>query len=150
MHKLLEGTVTTAADTELERLRDLTVHLTNQLHDCRAEFQVMKLERDAMVRAVSGLRNLLAPLWGEVQNVPVDVTVVGVPAATSSRLESVKKAMPGKPAELITLLQEHGPMSVTQIITLAHWGKNSVYQTVSKLMKAGYLVNNGGKYTLTQ
>jgi hypothetical protein len=147
MSNLLTGHVVTG--DEISRLLDLNNHLSNQLNECKAAFARMKMERDAMFQACTGLRKILAPLWGELENVPVGVDVVGVPAS-NSRLESVKKRMPGKPAELIDLLQEHGPLSVTNIITIARWGKNSVYQTVSKLMQAGIVVNNGGKYTLKE
>lgn len=137
-------------EKELERIKGISQRISNDLHDCRDAFNKVKLERDALLQATAGLRKLLAPLWGELQNVPVDVTLTGIPAQPNTRIEAVKRSMPGKPAELIDLLLVHGPMSVTQIITIARWGKNSVYQTVSKLMKAGIVANNGGKYTLKE
>lgn len=149
--RLLVGEVVDPLADDLDRLQRLTADQQNQIVDLRDALAQVKLERDTLKQATDGLRRLLAPLWGELQHIPQSATVVGTTVSGSDpRLESAKKRMPGKPAELIDLLLEHGPMTVTNIIAIARWGKNSVYQTVSKLMKAGIVVNNGGRYTLKE
>ena len=138
------------ATDELERLRGMVKDLTNRMHDCRAEVSKLKLERDAMVQAGGGLRKLLAPLWGELQDVPVGVNVVGVAGGSNPRIESAKRRMPGRPAEFIDLLLEHGPMNVTNFVTLARCSKQTAYNILSKLGQAGVVQNQGGSYSLKE
>ena len=61
-----------------------------------------------------------------------------------------KRRMPGKPSEFIDLLLEHGPMNVTNFVTLARCSKQTAYNTLSKLSQAGIIQNNGGKYSLKE
>jgi hypothetical protein len=150
MSSPLQLTGKIVADDDLNRLRDQNLHLANQLADCRAEFARMKMERDAMFQAVGGLRKILAPLWGELENVPAGIDVVSTPATPNLRIESAKRRMPGKPAEFIDLLLEHGPMNVTNFVTLARCSKQTAYNTLSKLSQAGIIQNNGGRYSLKE
>jgi hypothetical protein len=58
-HLQLAGNV---AVDELDRLRRVNAQLDEALRQTRNEFSQMRMERDAMMQAVSGLRRLLAPL----------------------------------------------------------------------------------------
>jgi hypothetical protein len=138
------------SDEDLNRLLDMNNRLASQLADCRAQLAQMKLERDAMVQAVGGLRKLLAPLWGELQEIPAGVSVEGFLPSQKQRWESAKRRMPGKPSEFIDLLLEHGPMNVTNFVTLARCSKQTAYNTLSKLTQAGIIQNSGGKYSLKE
>lgn len=62
--------------------------------------------------------------------------------------ESWKQKLPGKPAEIIQALLEHGEMNVAQIRVAAHCGQQTVYDVTSKLYKLGLINKNGGKYSL--
>jgi hypothetical protein len=138
-------------EVELERIKRISENLSNELRQCRDQFARMKMERDALMQATDGLRKLFAPLWGELQNVPVGVDVVGVPASNSNaRIESAKRRMPGRPAEFIDLLLEHGPMNVTNFVTLAKCSKQTVYNVLSKLGQAGIVESSGGRYSLKE
>lgn len=149
-NKLLPGEVIDPLADELDRLRNDLDQCRNAFTEMRQERDQYKSERDAMIQAVSGLRRLLAPIWGEVQGMSAMEMFEPAPQRSNSRFDAAKKRMPGKAAELIDLLLEHGPLTVTNIKALAKWGNSSVYDTCSKLMRAGIVVNNGGKYTLKE
>lgn len=133
---------------ELDRLRRVNAQLDEALRQTRNEFAQMKMERDAMMQAVSGLRRLLAPLWGELRDMPAGDAPVG---ASASRWEAAKRRMTGKPAMFIDLLLEHGPMTITNFVTLGRCSKKTAYNTVSKLSQAGIVQNTGGgRYSLKE
>jgi hypothetical protein len=88
---------------ELDRLRRVNAQLDEALRQTRNEFAQMRMERDAMMQAVSGLRRLLAPLWGELQDLPAATADAPV-RESASRWEAAKRRMPGKPAMFIDLI----------------------------------------------
>lgn len=145
-HLQLAGNV---AVDELDRLRRVNAQLDEALRQTRNEFSQMRMERDAMMQAVSGLRRLLAPLWGELQDLPAATADAPV-RESASRWEAAKRRMPGKPAMFIDLLIEHGPMTITNFVTLGRCSKKTAYNTVSKLSQAGIVQNISGRYSLKE
>lgn len=147
-HLQLAGNV---AVDELDRLRRVNAQLDEALRQTRNEFSQMKMERDAMMQAVTGLRRLLAPLWGELQDVPAgDAPVPQGTGASTSRWEAAKRRLGGKSAMFIDLMIEHGPMTITNFVTLGRCSKKTAYNTVSTLSQAGVVQNIGGRYSLKE
>jgi hypothetical protein len=136
-HLQLAGNV---AVDELDRLRRVNAQLDEALRQTRNEFSQMRMERDAMMQAVSGLRRLLAPLWGELQDLPAATADAPV-RESASRWEAAKRRLGGKSAMFIDLMIEHGPMTITNFVTLGR---------CSKLSQAGIVQNISGRYSLKE
>lgn len=150
----LQGEIQThnAAEAEIERLRGLSMSLQNQLHDCRAQFAQMKLERDAMVQAVSGLRKLLAPLWGEVQGMS-ELEMFNespAPKGDSHIWDEWKQKLGKACGNIIDALQKHGALDANQINIITKCGRGNVSTYMSRLNKANLIDKNGDKYSLKE
>ena len=144
---------------EVDRLKLEIRQLKRALSDAQVEAE--RAREDAN-RALSALRRQLSPLYRALQAVFGELEAAGIedapgvapgqPAPAVSRAsaiwESWKQKMPGRPAEFITILLEHGEMNVDQLKIAAKCGTNSVYDTIAKLNKAGLINKNGGKYSL--
>lgn len=148
----LEGEVDTR-DEELVDARNKIVDLQHQLEGARME---LAHARELSKHAVGKLRHVLNPLYealkiiyGEMDMIsPVGSTGIDAGSSSNPRLEAAKRSLPGNPAKFIGLLETHGTMNVTQFVTLAKCGKQTVYNTMSVLLRAGIVQNDGGRYSL--
>lgn len=147
---LLEGEVVDdGRDQEVESLKEQIRDLESQLADALAA--TAREKRNAAL-AMGNLRRQLSPLYQALRSVFGELDAAGVgdetAPSTDARWESVKKRMPGRPAEFIDLLLVHQPMNVTQFVTLAKCSKQTAYNILSKLGQAGVVTNAGGRYSL--
>lgn len=119
-------------------------------------------------RALAALRRQLTPLYQALQSVFGELDAVGVempttaaapdgvePAAPANARvaavwESWKAKLPGKPAEFISILLDHGEMSHAQLKIAGRCGSDTVYRTITKLNGAGLINKNGGRFSLKQ
>lgn len=139
--------------SELDRLSEINATLSEHLQHCRETFATVQAERDALLEAMKDVRNMLAPFYKTLRILFNDfdsaIAVTGF-AQPSVKIESAKRRMPGKPSEFIDLLLEHGPMNLTNFVTLAKCSKQTAYNTLSKLSQAGIVQSSGGKYFLKE
>jgi hypothetical protein len=150
----LEGEVDNSEEV-IESLRRENRRLDEALRVARLDLAQAKADNKSILAGVQELRRVLNPLhrglmqiYGELDEMP------GVDEAASSsrnpKWEDWKRRMPGRPAEVIELLQVNGEMSVQNIMTALRAGKNSVYQIMSKLGQAGVTKCTGGRYSLKE
>jgi hypothetical protein len=150
----LEGRV---QSDEVTRLKREIVGLEQELRDARAEAQTAKQAAADSVAAVDAMRKQLEPeytalrmLFGQIDR--VDVPGNGGAAAarggTGARIESLKARFPGKAAEIIQLLAEHGQMSRSQLAAALHVAPQTVSDTVFRIKS--FLTKNGGMYSLRE
>ncbi len=116
-------------------------------------------------RGVQHLRTFLAPLYramgeifGEIDEMGLPDTPQTAPAEeptalrrTSEAWESWKKKLAGTPAAIIDLLMVHGALNHEQLrIHVGTNRKQTIYDAVTKLNKAGLLNKNGDKFSLKE
>src|SRR5665213_1942560 len=146
-----------AASPEVTRLKREIVGLEQELEETREEVQKYKNASSDAVKAISALRKVLDPLhtamkmiYGEINRVeiPRDPFDLHNEPIVDKRWESWKQKLPGKPAEFIQILLEHGEMSGAQLKAAAHCAQQTVYDTIAKLKAAGLVTKNGKGFAL--
>jgi hypothetical protein len=118
--------------------------------------EALRMERIKTVTVEHGVRKLksaTAPLYHALQLIHGEIDAMGfVDSAAHSqgnpKWEDWKRRMPGRPAEVIALLQVNSDMSVQNLMTAMKAGKNTVYQIMSRLGQAGVTKCTGGRYSL--
>ena len=151
---LLNGEVKT--DSSDEELRDKILQLRHELQVGEREREKLWGQVQRLEAALIRVRRQLQPLYTALSTLFGDLPESNEPEERQPRhsTEGVwgkwKQKLPGKPAEIIQALLEHGEMSVAQIRVAAHCGQQTVYDVTSKLNKLGLLNKNGGKYSLKQ
>jgi hypothetical protein len=159
---LLEGPKATHDDESLNRENRRLKDKIEQLElDLKREQQKSRIA----LRAMETLRGPLEPIYRGLRmifNEFDDAGVTGADSATSAasqtggtpqssaKWESWKARMPGKPAEFIELLLIHGEMTGAQLTAASHSSKQTTYQTISRMNKAGILSKNGGRFSLKE
>jgi hypothetical protein len=135
-------------------LRQDNANLREQVKEIRDEAD---REHKATLRGVGELRRQLSPLYRALQAVFGELDVFAdegpTPAASpkvSAVWESWKQKLPGKKAEVIQALLDHGEMTIPQLRVATHSGQQTVYDVTSALFRLGLLNKNGGKYSLKQ
>jgi hypothetical protein len=138
--------------------------LERELEDARREVRATKNESAETAIAMRNLRGVLTPLYGALQRVFGELEVVGgdpLPSyAGSAQPGSQKKnvaawelwmqKLPGKRADFIKVLLDHGEMTREQIKVATHCGNTTLSDTLSKLKIMGLVEKNGDKYSLKQ
>ena len=155
-------------DGENRDQEDSVVALAAENLELRREIgrlsQELERERGRNARAVVKLRELLAPfhgwinaLFGEMEGITPEE--LSAEAASFSQLSPAKNAvwqswiakLPGKRAEIIRALLEHGEMTVAQLRVATHSGQATIYSSVYELNKIGLIVKTAkGSYSLKQ
>ena len=154
---------TSESQAELEKLLRENHDLKRQLKDEREQSQ--EAIRDARkqslqaVRAQAKLKQVLSPIYqafqmifDELEDVEADTGGSGFVAVPQSveKWEIWKRKLPGKPAEFIQALLEHGELNSAQLKSLTHSGTSTVPQIIYKLNSLGLINKNGGRYSLKQ
>ena len=136
--------------------------LKQELAEVRQLLDIARAERDRAQRegykAMAELRKVLTPLhralkmiFGELDAAGVEEPITGTGETRISPIwASWKAKMPGRPAQFIDILLEHGEMNIPQLKVAAKCGDNTAYQTISKLHSVGLINKAGGRYSLKQ
>lgn len=143
----LEGEVDTR-DQEIATLRRQLAQLN----------EALRLERNKTAAIEYGARKLKSattPLYHALQHIHGEIDAMGFGDAGNQtqgnpKWEDWKRRMPGRPAEVIELLQVNRDMSVQNLMTAMKAGKNTVYQIMSRLGQAGVTKCTGGRYSLKE
>ncbi len=163
-HPQLEWSQGTVDQAELEKLRRENHDLKRQLKDEREQSQ--EAIRDARkqslqaVRAQSKLKSVLSPIYQAFQMIFDELEGIDlgegmqpnayVDGPSREKWEIWKRKLPGKPAEFIQALLEHGELNSAQLKSLTHSGTSTVPQIIYKLNSLGLINKNGGRYSLKQ
>lgn len=161
--RLIEGEVMPETHPEVERLLGENRRLKDALDRATLEAAIAKREAEA---AIGPLRTQLTPLYRALQVLFGHMEAAGVTASdpvvpTSGRpptgnqkhaavWESWKQKLGPTAAKFIDALLLHEEMTVTQLRIACQCGQQTVYDTASKMSKAGLINRNGGKYSLKQ
>lgn len=131
--------------------------LKEQLRNAQAE---LAIARNANGAAVSRLRALLSPLYQGLQQVFGEMSAFDdVPISNGNSQQSNKKLavweswkqkLPGKRAEFIQALLDHGEMTSAQLKVATHSGTSTVPAVVCELKALGLIQKNGSKYSLKE
>lgn len=144
---------------EVERLRREIRGLEMELREARDEAETAKLAASDAVQAIRALRDSpLAPLFkalkmifGEISRAEVGESPTQSNGVKSDAWEKWKRKVPGKPAEFIDALLEHGPMTVQQLVVATQTPrKQTIYDGMLKLSKMNLVEKQGDKYALRQ
>lgn len=160
--KLLEGDVIENPTPELERLRNLTRSLTEQLNDAMRENDELRKRVSVADAPIASLREKLEPFYKLLQAVfgdidEIDPTPSGegesrgkVDNRVRAVWESWKSKMPGAPAEIIDALLTHTSANATQLKVICKRDIKTIYSAISRMKNAGIIEKNGGRFSLKQ
>jgi hypothetical protein len=137
--------------------------LERELEDARREVRATKNESAEAAIAMRNLRGVLTPLYGALQRVFGELEVVGgaVDSAVGPAppgFQQKKSAawqlwiekLPGRRADFIRVLLDHGEMTREQIKVAAKCGNTTLSDTISKLKGMGLVEKHGDKYSLKE
>jgi hypothetical protein len=138
-------------DSEL--LRRKIQRLEDDLRDAREAVADERKRSANAFRSMAALKQNLQPFYRALQMIfgeLEEVSEVGGGTSSPSRekWEIWKRKLPGKPAEFIEALLEHGELNSAQLKSLTHSGTSTVPQIIYKLNSLGLINKNGGKYSL--
>jgi|HubBroStandDraft_6_1064221.scaffolds.fasta_scaffold294408_2 hypothetical protein len=163
--RLLEGAFTdpNSHPDDLPELQLRVARLERELEDARREVRATKNESAEAKIAMGSLRAILSPLYGALQRVFGELEVAGVDTDSAAGpappgFQQKKTAawqlwidkLPGKRAEFIRALLDHGEMTREQIKVATKSGNTTVSDTISKLKGMGLVEKNGDKYSLKE
>lgn len=150
---LLEGQ-TDNRDDLIKSLHAEVQQLRRDLRDAQAE---SSLARSEAGRSVAALRLQLTPLYRALQSVFGEIDAISETtdgAVSNPRVtavwESWKQKLPGKRADFIAALLEHGAMTGTQLRVATHTAAGSVASVIHDLKKLGLITKNGDRYSLKE
>jgi hypothetical protein len=110
--------------------------------------------RNESGRAVSEVKNILSPLYQSLCVLFGVMNEVSSSAPINDKKraiwESWKQKLPGKRAEFIQALLDHGEMTSAQLKVATHSGTSTVPQIIHELNKLGLIQKNGGRYSLKE
>lgn len=144
---------------EVERLRREIRGLEIELREAKDEAASAKQSASDAVQAIRALRDALLPVhkalkmvFGEISRIEVGESQVSQSnGVKSDAWEKWKRKVPGKPAEFIDAILEHGPMTVQQLVVATQTPrKQTIYDGMSKLSKMNLVEKQGDKYALRQ
>jgi hypothetical protein len=164
---LLEGNLLPPPDDgkELRELRRQNQRLDEELRNVRNGLGQLKADKENLERSLRALQHQLSPLHralravfgeielaiGEEETVRMPSVPGTAPAAASGndpRWESYKQTFPGTGAKMIDALLVHQQMNVTNMATLLHADKRTIYKAGEKLRAAGAISFAGGMFSL--
>lgn len=147
------------AGPDVELLQRKIERLEGDLRDARDALQECRESAARISRAQAKLKQRLAPwrdlilgIWGELEDVQADEA----PAQAQDRRvldawEKWKRKVPGKPAEFIDALLDHGPMTVQQLVVATQTPrKQTIYDGMFKLSKLNLVEKKGDRYALRE
>ena len=139
-------------DEEIATLKEEIERLHDQL--AQASREVTKARTEA-TRSFSALRKTLNPLYRALQMVFGELDTAGVADEADGRSSGSdpywaewKQRLGPSCAKVIDALLLGGEMSVEAIRIAAKMGQQTVYDSTSKMGRAGILSKNGGKFSL--
>ena len=162
---LLEGNVATNRESDFQSLLNENKRLSDALQNAIDRGNEQRNELHDLKESMRHLHKLLLPyyrvlqgIFGELDRVALETdfsqgAAQGSPQSDAKRRawDSWKHKLGGKAAEFIEALLTHGELSNTQLgIVTGTTRKQTIYDTVHKLNKAGLLNKNGDKYSLKQ
>jgi hypothetical protein len=154
---LLEGAPDPA---EVTRLRREIIGLEAELKTAKDEAAKVKRDSADALQAIRALQSMLEPfhkainmIFGEISRVDLGelaspASPGAAPSGRDPRWESWKQKLGGKQAEFIELLLEHQEMTAAQLAAAAKVHRDTCYQIIHKLSRAGILAKNGGRFSL--
>lgn len=116
--------------------------LREEVTELRKELDELQERLDADRQRLGNMLHALRAVFGEGEAVPVS------PGGVNPKWEALKRAFPGRCAELIDTLIAHGPLRTSQIAAIMRSDPRTVTQLIHKLNKAGGIEKNGGKFSL--
>lgn len=128
----------------------------------KAENEKLRVKVDTVGDGIVSLRNILAPLHVALKRVFAEPIMAELqyqvreptPHFTHKdpRMETILKEwrekLPGMPALMLTQLENMGSMTAASLRMAMKCRQQTVYDTASKLMRAGVVVKDGNKYKL--
>ena len=133
-------------ESEVHALREQVRERGDRLYACERPMQMLRKE-------LSPLRNAINAIFGELdaagigENQQQDFSSSG-----NSRVNAIWNSwiqkLPGKKAEFIRALLEHGEMTAVQLKIATHTGTSTVPQVIHQLKDLGLIEKNGSKYSL--
>lgn len=135
---------------ENQRLRDRIGHVETDLREMHLKAQQTQTAMNNLRRQLNPLYRALQAVFGELDSVlaPDAPENEAMPPRVSAVWQSWKQKMPGRPAEFIDILLQHGEMTAPQLRIAAKCASDTVYQTIHKLNRAGLIEKNNGKFSL--
>lgn len=115
--------------------------------------------RRSAERAVASLRKQLTPVYRAFQMLFGEMDAVAPesdhsPAPMNDKKQAMwerwKQKLPGKRAEFIQALLDHGEMTAAQLKVATHSGTSTVPQIIHQLNSVGLIQKNGNKYSLKE
>jgi hypothetical protein len=143
-------------DRIIASLQEENRDLQDQVAAARRELEAQRSESS---RAVAELRRQLLPLFQALRAVFGEIDAIAPQAANgvyqqndkkTAVWESWMKKLPGKRADFIQALLEHGEMTGAQLRVATHTAAGSVAGIIHELKKLGLINKNGGKYSLKE
>lgn len=143
-------------DREVARLRRELKGLELDLAEARSEVQGLKAMSSDAAHAIRNLRKVLDPIrtailmiYGEIDRVklPAEGQAPARTNGASGMWTVIMNRLGGKQAEFIELLQS-GSMSGPQLKAATKCANKTLYDTIHKLKKGGFIEKNGDLYSL--
>ena len=138
-------------------LADPDIHegeAVDEIGQLREDFGELRAEMDELQESLERDRTKIIELLHALRaifNGDMAATAQGqvsTPSGTNPRWEALKRAFPGRCAELIDTLIAHGPLNTGQIAAIMRADSRTINQLIHKLNKAGGIEKNGGKFSL--
>lgn len=135
---------------------------TDRIRDLEAELRQTRLESDTQRFAIKSLRETLAPLYKALGAIFGEIDALGtvessaaaetsVPRRSSPVWDSWKNRLGGASAKIIDILMLHGELTQEQIrIHVGTNRKQTIYDAISKLNKAGIINKRDGRISLKE
>jgi hypothetical protein len=138
---------------DCELLRRKIQRLEDDLQNAREAVADERKRSANAFRSMAALKQNLQPFYRALQMIfgeleDVSEVMGGSAPASREKWEIWKRKLPGKPAEFIEALLEHGELNSAQLKSLTHSGTSTVPQIIYKLNSLGLLNKNGGKFSL--
>lgn len=124
--------------------------LNLELHEEKEKTLVICSSQNKLKQILEPLHNGLLAIFGELQysqsEGATNVSFTGEQG--DPYWENWKQKLPGRPAEFIQAMLEHGEMTQPQLMIACKCGQKTVYSTIGILHKAQLIVKNGGRFSL--
>lgn len=144
---------------QIESLQRELYARNRQLAEAEEALRQEKIKNASIERGVQRLREVLGPLFDGLKLIHGEMDAMGIESAVSTSANPRKSAvwedwkarLPGFPAMAIDALLLHGALNVDQLmIHLKTSRRQTAYETVHKLNKAGIINKRDGRISLKE
>ena len=136
----------------IERLTGEKSRLQVELLEAKERLKAMESGVRSIQRMIEPWKNAIGLLFGEIENMNMEDehSKTSVPSRISAVWDQWKRKLPGKPAEVIQCLLDHGTLSRQQLRAAAGGGWSTIDAATGKLASLGLIDRAAGKYCLRQ